>query len=133
MTVEPLNLVSPKTTDVLVILTAKPGTTPQQLMSIMPAEIKETLNLYLEGKIRQWYSKDKGVIFMVDAKTSDEARSVMNRLPLSRTGLMDYEYIPIGPLMQLGFLPQKPPSERPTHGSFTQQVTSKDSSPRTPG
>jgi hypothetical protein len=93
----------PKTTEVMVILTAKQGVTRQQIMAIMPPEIRETVKLYLDGKIRQWYSRGdgKGVIFLIDAKTQDEARAVMETLPLSKEQLMDYEYIPVGPLMPL--------------------------------
>jgi len=93
----------PKTTEVMVILTAKQGVTRQQIMAIMPSEIRATVKLYLEGKIRQWYSRGdgKGVIFLIDAKTEDEARAAMETLPLSREQLMDYEYIPVGPLMPL--------------------------------
>jgi hypothetical protein len=96
----------PKTTGVMVILTAKPGVARQQVMSIMPAEIRETVKLYLEGKIRQWYSRGdgKGAIFFIDAKTTDEAHAIMDPLPLSKEGLMDHEYIPVGPLMPLGAL-----------------------------
>src|ERR1700732_4660701 len=93
----------PKTTEVMVILTAKQGVTRQQIMAIMPSEIRETVNLSPEGKIRQWYPRGdgKGVIFLIDAKTQDEARAVMETLPLSKEQLMDYEYIPVGPLMPL--------------------------------
>jgi hypothetical protein len=61
------------------------------------------VKLYLDGKIRQWYSRGdgKGVIFLIDAKTEDEARAVMETLPLSKEHLMDHEYIPVGPLMPL--------------------------------
>jgi hypothetical protein len=93
----------PKTTEVMVILTAKQGVTRQQIMAVMPSEIRETVKLYLDGKVRQWYSRGdgKGVIFLIDAKTQDEARAVMETLPLSKEQLMDYEYIPVGPLMPL--------------------------------
>jgi hypothetical protein len=93
----------PKTTDVMVILTAKQGVTREQILAIMPSEVRETVKLYLDGKIRQWYSRGdgKGVIFLIDAKTQDEARAVMETLPLSKEQLMDYEYIPVGPLMPL--------------------------------
>src|SRR5215469_9442016 len=66
---------SPKTTEVMVILTAKEGVTRQQIMTIMPAEVRATVKLYLEGKIRQWYSRGdgRGVIFLIDAKTVEEA------------------------------------------------------------
>jgi hypothetical protein len=93
----------PKTTEVLVIQTPKQGVTPQQIMAVIPSEIRATVQLYLDGKIRQWYSRGdgKGVIFLVDAKTEDEARAVMETLPLAKEQLMDHEYIPVGPLMPL--------------------------------
>jgi len=93
----------PKTTGVLVIQTAKQGVTPQQVMAVMPSEVRATVKLYLDGKIRQWYSRGdgKGVVFLVDAKTEDEARAIMETLPLAKEQLMDHEYVPVGPLMPL--------------------------------
>jgi hypothetical protein len=93
----------PKTTEVLVIQTPKQGVTAQQILAVIPAEIRATVKLYLDGKIRQWYSRGdgKGVIFLVDAKTEDEARAIMETLPLAKEQLMDHEYIPVGPLMPL--------------------------------
>jgi hypothetical protein len=93
----------PKTTEVLVIQTPKHGVTPQQIMAVLPEEIRATLKLYFDGKIRQWYSRGdgKGVIFLVDAKTEDEAGALMETLPLAKEHLMDDEYIPVGPLMPL--------------------------------
>ena len=72
----------PKTTEVLVIQTPKQGVTAQQIMAVIPSEIRATVKLYLDGKIRQWYSRGdgKGVIFLVDAKTEDEARALMDCL-----------------------------------------------------
>jgi hypothetical protein len=93
----------PKTTEVLVIQTARPGVNPQQIMAIMPEEIRATVQLYFDGKIRHWYSRGdgKGVVFLVDAKTEDEARAVMETLPLAKEHLLDDQYIPVGPLMPL--------------------------------
>ena len=93
----------PKTTGVVVIQTPKKGVTPQQIMAVIPSEVRETVRLYLDGKIREWYSRGdgKGVIFLVDAKTEDEARAIMETLPLAKEQLMDDEYIPVGPLMPL--------------------------------
>src|SRR5580704_5160616 len=69
----------PKTTDVLVIQTPKQRVTAQQIRAVIPAEIRATVKLYLDGKIRQWYSRGdgKGVIFLVDAKTEQEPRAIM--------------------------------------------------------
>ena len=93
----------PKTTAVLVIETPKKGVTPQQIIDVIPSEIRATVNLYLDGKIREWYSRGngKGVVFLVDATTEDEARAIMETLPLARQQLMDHEYIPVGPLMPM--------------------------------
>ena len=93
----------PKTTGVVVIETPKQGVTPQQIMAVIPDEIRATVNLYLDGKIREWYSRadGKGVIFLVDAETEDEARALMEALPLAKQHLMDHEYIPVGPLLPL--------------------------------
>jgi hypothetical protein len=93
----------PKTTEVLVILTPRQGVTPQQIMAVIPDEIQATVKLYFDGKIRQWYSRGdgKGVVFMVDAKTEDEARALMQTLPLAKEELIDHEYIPVGPLTAL--------------------------------
>jgi hypothetical protein len=93
----------PKTTAVLVIQTPKQGVTVQQVMAVIPDEIQATVKLYLDGKIREWYSRGdgKGVIFLVDANSEDEARALMETLPLAKAHLMDHEYIPVGPLMPL--------------------------------
>ncbi len=93
----------PETTEVLVIQTPRQGVTFQQFMPIMPAEVRATVKLYLDGKIRQWYSRGdgKGIVFLLDAKTEDEARTIMETLPLAKEQLWDTQYIPVGPLMPL--------------------------------
>src|SRR6204780_193264 len=70
---------SPATTGVMVILTVKPGITREQVMAVMPAEIRQTMQLYLNGKIREWYSRGdgRGVVFLLDAKDIAEAEAVM--------------------------------------------------------
>lgn len=93
----------PKITGVFVIETAKQGVNPQQIMGLIPQEIRATTKLYLEGKIREWYSRGdgKGIVFLLDAKTEDEARAIMQTLPLAKEQLMDSQNIPVGPLMPL--------------------------------
>ena len=93
----------PKTTAVLVIQTPKQGVTFQQVMAVIPDEIQATVKLYLDGKIREWYSRGdgKGVVFLVEATTADDARAMVETLPLGKAQLMNTEYIPVGPLMPL--------------------------------
>jgi hypothetical protein len=96
----------PRTTAVLVILTPREGVTVQQVLAVMPSEVDATVKLYLDGKIREWYSRGdgRGVVFLVEAKTEDEARAIMETLPLAKEHLMNHQYIPVGPLMPLRML-----------------------------
>ncbi len=96
----------PKTTGVLVILTARQGVTPQQIIAVLPSEVRATVKLYLDGKIREWYSRGdgKGAVFLLDVKSEDEAHALMETLPLAQQHLMDHQYIPLGPLMPLRML-----------------------------
>jgi hypothetical protein len=96
----------PKITGVLTILTPKPGATVEQIMRIMPAEIRATVPLYLDGKIQQWFTRGdgKGVIFLLNCKDVVEARTLIESLPLSKENLVDEQFIPVGPLLPLGIL-----------------------------
>src|SRR5262252_5366778 len=96
----------PKITGVLTILTPKAGVVPEQIMKLMPAEIRATVPLYLDGKIQQWYTRGdgKGAIFLLNCKDVEEARALMESLPLSKENLMDEQFIPVGPLLPLGIL-----------------------------
>ena len=102
------------TTGVFALLTAKPGVKREQVMALMPAEIRATVRLYLAGKIREWYSRGdgRGGIFLLDAKDVEEASVIMHGLPLAQAHLLDHEFIPVGPLMPLGLLmPANPAAE----------------------
>ena len=96
----------PKITAVLTILTPKPGATVEQIMKIMPAEIRATVPLYLDGKIQQWFTRGdgRGVIFLLNCKDVAEARTLIEGLPLSKENLVDEQFIPVGPLIPLGIL-----------------------------
>ena len=101
---------SPATTGVMVIVTVKAGVTREQIMAVMPAEVRETLQLYLNGTIREWYSRGdgRGVVFLLDTRDVAEARAIMDGLPLGKQNLVDDEFIPVGPLMALRMLTAKP-------------------------
>jgi len=97
---------APRATEVIVILTAKKGVNREQIMKLMPSEIRATVRLYLDGKIRQWYSRadGRGVVLFLDVETVEQAHAIVDALPLSREPLMDHEYIPVGPLTPLAGL-----------------------------
>ena len=104
----------PKITGVLTILTPKPGVRVEQVMKIMPAEIRATVPLYLDGKIQQWFTRGdgKGVIFILNCKDVDEARALVESLPLSKENLVDEQFIPVGPLLPLGILLRDNPNNK---------------------
>jgi hypothetical protein len=101
---------SPTTTGVIVILTVKAGVTREQVMAVMPAEIRETVQLYLNGKIREWYSRGdgRGAVFLLDTRDVAEAQAIMEGLPLGKEDVLDHEYIAVGPLLPLRLLMANP-------------------------
>jgi hypothetical protein len=82
--------------------------TDEQRKEIMPKEVPNTLKLYLDGKIDQfWYRGDKpGVIFLMNVETVEQATAATHALPLAAGGFMNFEMIPVGPLAPLGMLIQ---------------------------
>ena len=104
----------PAATGMMVITTVKAGVKREQVMAVMPAEIRATVRLYLNGKIREWYSRGdgRGVIFLLDTGDAAEARTIMEDLPLGKENLMDHEYIAVGPLAPLGLLMANPKSQQ---------------------
>jgi hypothetical protein len=104
----------PKITGVLTILTPRPGVTVEQVMKIMPAEIRATVPLYLDGKIQQWFTRGdgKGVIFILNCQDVAEARALIESLPFSKENLVDEQFIPVGPLLPLGILLRDNPTNK---------------------
>jgi len=53
-------------TGVFALLKAKPDTTRERVIALMPAEIRATVQLYLEGKIREWHAREdgRGAVFL---------------------------------------------------------------------
>jgi len=102
------------TTGVFALLKAKPGVTRERVMAIMPAEIRATVQLYLAGKIREWYTREdgKGAVFLLNTVDAAEAKSIMESLPLGKEDLMEHEYIPVGPLLPLRLLLGSPSAKQ---------------------
>jgi hypothetical protein len=94
------------TTAVLVSLTIKPDADRAQLMKVLPDEVRATVKLYLDGKIRQWYSRSdgRGVLFIMNSTTVEEAKGLMDDMPLSKASLNNLEFTALGPLSPLRLL-----------------------------
>src|ERR1700745_2104040 len=94
---------STPTTKILAIGTINPGVEPEKVFAMLPEEVRETANLYLDGKIDQGYSqqKAKGVLFILNVTDPAAAHEMLEKLPLGQAHLMSFELIPIGPLNPL--------------------------------
>jgi hypothetical protein len=98
---------STPTTRILAIGTINPGVEQAKVLEILPNEVRETVNLYLDGKIDQWYSLQdrRGVVFILNVTDPTVAREMLEKLPLGQAHLMSFELIPLGPLNPLRRLP----------------------------
>ena len=96
----------PKVTTVMATLTVREGITREQISKVMQTEVRDTVNLYLEGKIQHWYARGdgKGVVFFLDCKTVDEAKAILEKLPLIKANFASFDYLPLGPLSPLRLL-----------------------------
>src|SRR5258705_73068 len=91
------------TTKILAIGTINPGF-EQQVFAVLPEEVRETVELYLDGKIEQWYSLQgkPGVAFIINVTDPAVAHEMLEKLPLGKAHMMSFELIPIGPINPLG-------------------------------
>lgn len=96
----------PKVTHVLAILSVTPGITREQINPVMQEEVQNTLKLYLAGKIDQWWARSdgKGVVFLMNCSTVEEARETLEALPLAQHHLASFEYMALTPLTPLRLL-----------------------------
>ena len=98
------------TTKILAIGTFAPGTDMQLVQRTLAAEMRATAELYLEGKIDQWYSLESrpGVVFILNVTDIGAAEAMLEALPLGKAHLMSFELYPIGPLKPLRQLLKSP-------------------------
>lgn len=99
---QPASVPTP-TTRILAIGTLNPGVDPAAARAILPTEVRETVNLYLEGKIDQWYSLQgrAGVAFILNVTDLAAAHEMLEKLPLGQAHLMSFDLIPLAPLNPL--------------------------------
>jgi len=94
------------TTRVLALGHLTPGTTRDKIMPVMQQEVRNTVRLYLSGKIEQWYTRkdQNGVVFILNVTSVEEARALLEKLPLGVNKFMEFDLIPLGPLSPLNLL-----------------------------
>jgi hypothetical protein len=100
------------TTKILAIGRVVDGVNPEKLVPVMKSEVPDTMKLYLEGKIDQWYVRQdkRGVVFLMNVSTVEEAHALLEKLPLGQAKMMEFDLIPLGPLSPLYRLLAPPPA-----------------------
>jgi len=90
---------------VMAVGTLKP-LSQEQRQRYLPKEVPATLQLYLDGKMEQFWLRDKeaGVIFLMTVDSIEEADKLLKGLPLGQANLLTFDLMPIGPLLPLGML-----------------------------
>jgi hypothetical protein len=94
------------TTKLLAIGSFTAKGTPDRWKPLLLAEVRDTVRLYLAGKIDQWYLKQdqSGVVFMMNVTDPKEALELLAKFPFGQAGLMEFQIIPLGPIAPLRVL-----------------------------
>jgi hypothetical protein len=98
------------TTKLLAIGTFTAKGTPERWKPLLHAEVRDTVRLYLTGKIDQWYLKQdqSGVVFVMSVTDPKEALELLGKFPFGQAGLMEFQIIPLGPIGPLRVLLTEP-------------------------
>lgn len=88
---------------ILCISILKPGATPEKITALLKEETAHAWRSYKQGLIREWYYRTDrpGVVLVLECADVAEARRHLDELPLMKAGLIDLEYIPVGPFLPL--------------------------------
>lgn len=91
------------TTKILAVGTLNANADPAAVHAILPTEVRETVALYLDGKIDQWFSLQgrNGVVFLLNVTDVATAREMLEKLPLGQAHLMTFDVTPLAPLNPL--------------------------------
>ena len=76
---------------VMAVGTLKP-LSQEQRRQYLPKEVPATLQLYLDGKMEQFWLREKevGVIFLMSVDSVDEADQLLKALPLGQANLLTF-------------------------------------------
>jgi hypothetical protein len=98
------------TTKLLAIGSFTAKATPSLSRPVLPSEVRETVRLYLSGKIDQWFIKQdqSGVVFIMNVTDPKEAHELLENLPLGQAGFMEFQIISLGPISPLRMLLSEP-------------------------
>lgn len=103
------------TTKILAIGTLTAPLSPDEIKNIMPNEVRDTVELYLNGKIDQWWFRQdgNGIVLLLNVTSTEEASSLLEKLPLGFAKRMKFQLMPLGPLAPLQILLRQQSTKQP--------------------
>lgn len=87
-----------------------PGATLDQYGPHLVDEVRHTWELYKSGLVRDIYFRQDrpGVAIIAEADSVEAAREQLMQVPLAKVGLIAWEVIPLGPMLNWELLFAKP-------------------------
>lgn len=84
---------------ILAIEKENPNARPEQFQSHLKPEAARAWELYLAGVLREAYfhAERHEAVLMLECKDLDDARAVLQTLPLVEAGLIDFTLLPLVP------------------------------------
>jgi len=92
---------------IIVLAKRSPSVSLEQIRPHFQAEVQAVWDLYLEGVIREFYTRaDEGgpAILAIESESVDTARKALAKLPLVEMNMLDLEYVPLAPFRSLSHL-----------------------------
>lgn len=93
------------------------GATLDQYAPYLHDEVRHTWELYKSGLVRDIYFRQDrpGVAIMAEADSVEAARAALMQVPLAKVGLIGWEVIPLGPMLnwELLFAKSQPATNAP--------------------
>ena len=84
----------------------KPGVTMDDIQPYIKEEVANVFRLWKAGIVRENYARAdmSGVVIVFECSSVEEAKSYVVDFPLSRAGLLEWEYVPLDAPLPLEFL-----------------------------
>jgi len=84
----------------------KPGVKLEDLKPLLREEVSNVWRLWKKGIVRENYARADvgGVVIVFELESVDEAKKYVANFPLSRAGLLDWNYVACGAPLPLEFL-----------------------------
>ncbi len=83
-----------------------PGATKEKIYPHLKEEAAKAWELHNAGMFREMYFRTDraGAVLILECADVEEARKLLDSLPLVTAGLVDFDIIPLGPFMPLATL-----------------------------